>query len=333
MQMRPPASAVILSAYIATTIAAQHPPRDLLRRFTVEQWDRFRPLFTLVEAASAGRIAPDARLQWQNHVLRAEARIDFAPFTIKVPPGSFTSFPLAMYVRVVPRGAVAKAPGPRDALAQYPFEDVALFGEPNDGRISRAFAAPPGQWDVYVALGEPLVLDQVHVARTIVLKEQVNLPDFSSDLATSSVIVAEKIEADAGNRRPDFEDQLDDPYRLWGMRITPSLDTSFDRQKALALAFLVYNTAVADDDKPDVEIRYRFVRHNSADAVFGEAPPQIFNARTLRSDFSLSKGDLLVGTQTVPLRQFPTGDYSLQIAVTDNAARKQLVREVAFVVR
>src|SRR5207245_6420099 len=109
----------------------------------------------LVEQAAAGQPVPsDMTLAWQSHVLKAESNVDLTLFTLRVVNGEFTSFPLAMYLRVVKHGAPAPAPGPRDALAQYPFEDVAFFDEAVDGQISRAFAAPPGRWDVYMALRE-----------------------------------------------------------------------------------------------------------------------------------------------------------------------------------
>ena len=315
------------------TALAQPAPRDMVRRFTVEQWERFRPLFTLVEDASAGRPVPsDLAVAWKTHVLKAEAHMNFVLFTLKVPRGGFTAFPLAMYVRVVRHGAVATAPGPRDALAQYPFEDVAFFDEAVDGQIRRAFAAPPGRWDVYIALREAVTSD-VLVPKTVVFRGEVELPDLSTDLAVSSIIVADKIEVDTENKRLDFEDQLDDPYRLWGMRITPALEARFGRRRTLSVTFLVYNTREAGNDKPDVEIEYRvFQRSGNAEAVFGQTRPQLFNPDTLPATFSLSAGDLLIGAETVPLRQFPDGDFRLEITVTDKTSGKSLTRDVNFTV-
>ena len=191
----PIALSVAITGIVCTpaTALAQPAPRDMVRRFTVEQWERFRPLFTLVEDASAGRPVPsDLAVAWKTHVLKAEAHMNFVLFTLKVPRGGFTAFPLAMYVRVVRHGAVATAPGPRDALAQYPFEDVAFFDEAVDGRISRAFAAPPGRWDVYIALREAVTSD-VLVPKTVVFRSEVELPDLSTDLAVSSIIVADRV--------------------------------------------------------------------------------------------------------------------------------------------
>lgn len=325
---------VVLCAVTVSASApalAQQPPRDTLRRFTSEQWDQFRPLFALVEQASAGQPVPsDVTLAWQSHVLKAEANMDLALFTLKVAQGEFTLFPLAMYLRVVKHGAPAPAPGPRDALAQYPFEDVAFFDEPIDGRISRAFVAPAGQWDVYVALREPAAPD-LPLPRTVVFKQEVDLPDLSTDLAVSSIVVADKVEPDQENTRLDFEDQLDHPYTLWGSRITPALGTRFGHSRKLSVMFLVYNAEVAANDKPDVQIEYSFFQKNgTTESFFGKTNPQVFSPRTLRPDFSLAAGDLLLAGQDMPLERFPDGDFRLEIRVTDRTSGKSLTRDVLF---
>src|SRR5438309_856146 len=76
---------IVLSVVIASMSApasAQQPPRDRVRRFTVEQWDQFRPLFKLVEQAAAGQPVPsDMTLAWQSHVLKAESNVDLTLFT------------------------------------------------------------------------------------------------------------------------------------------------------------------------------------------------------------------------------------------------------------
>jgi hypothetical protein len=329
----------LLVVLCAVTVSAsapalgQEPPRDTLRRFTQEQWDQFRPLFALVELAAAGKPVPsDVPLTWQSHVLKAEANVDLVPFTLKVAQGGFTLFPLAMYLRVVKRGAPAPAPGPRDALAQYPFEDVAFFDEPIDGRINRAFVAPAGQWDVYVALREPAAPD-LPVPKTVVFKQEVDLPDLSTDLAVSSIIVADRVEPDAANKRLDFEDQIDHPYTLWGTRITPTLGTRFGHSRNLSVMFLVYNAEVAANDKPNVQIDYSFFRKNgNTEAFFGKTSPQVFSPQTLRPDFSSAAGDLLIAGQDMPLQKFPDGDFRLEIKVTDRTSGKSLTRDVKFTV-
>ena len=291
-----------------------------------------KPLFALVEQVAAGRAAPsDATVAWQCHFLNAQAGVVFVPFTLQFDRGAFTS-PIAMYVRVVARGAPAPAPGPRDALAQYPFEDAAIVDDPADGRIVRAFTAPPGDYDVYVALAEGTVSSGA-TPRTLVVKKAVTVPRFESSLAVSSVIVADNVEIDPSQKRPDFEQQLDHPYTLWGMKVTPSMTTTFARSGKLSVTFLVYNAMPVDGDKPDVEVRYHVHRLLGASEVFfAAAPPEQFDARTLAPHFSLAAGDLIVAGRQLPLTNVPDGEYRLEILVTDRAAGRSVTRDVGFTV-
>jgi hypothetical protein len=300
---------------------------------TQDEWHQVRPLFQLVEEVAAGKPAPiDVAVTWQNHFLKTETNVLLVPFTLRIEKGQFTSFPVAMYLRVVRRGAPAPAPGPRDALAQYPFEDAAIFDKPKDGRFSRAFVAPAGEYDVYVALRERPSAD-VAQPKSVVFKQPVSLPDLGSDLAASSMIVAEKVEVEPGNRRLNFEEQLDEPYRLWGTTITPAIGTRFLRSSKLSVIFLIYHTGAAANDKPDVEVQYDFHRKIGAtEAFFGRTSRQSFNVQTLRPEFSLAAGDVIIAGQDMPLALFPEGDYRLEINITDKTNENSLKRDVNFTV-
>jgi len=317
------ASIVALTADATTALE----PKTL----TVDDWNQVRPLYALVEQVAAGQRTPsDVALPWQYHFLNAEAGNVFVPFTIGIQAAAFTSYPLGMYLRVVNRGAPAPAPGPRDALAQYPFEDASVFDRPEDGRISRAFAVPPGDYDVYVALTERTTPERATPV-TLVIKHELTVPDLKSNLAVSSIFVLDRSEIDSRNRRLNFEEQLDEPYVWWGTKLTPSFRTSFGRRDKLSLTFVVYNAASAVDDKPDVEIQYAFYRkEDSAETFFVRTRPQHFSADTLRREFSLSSGDLVLAGQEMPLASFPDGHYRLAITVTDKVSQKSITRDVVF---
>lgn len=319
----------MLAAAVFTAAAAA----GQTRKPVGEQWDQVRPLFKLVEDVASGTPAPaDVAMTWRCHFINAEAGVVFVPFTLAIERGQFTSFPVAMYVRVVVRGAPAPAPGPRDALAQYPFEDAAVFDQPADGRITRAFAAPPGDYDVYVALREKPAAGAPE-PKTVVVRQAVTVPDLKSALAVSSIIVADKIEVDPGNRRLNFEEQLDEPYVWWGTRITPAVRNTFGRHEKLTLTFVIYNTGADESDKPDVEVRYDFFfESRSGEVPFTGTKPERFNAQTLAREFSLAAGDLLLAGQQIPLTRFADGDYRLQITVSDKTNGKSIRRDVNFTV-
>ena len=302
------------------------------RRPAGEEWNQVRPLFALVERVAAGAPAPaDVDLSWQCHFVDADAGVVLVPFTLDVRGGAFTSFPVAMYVRVVQKGAPAPAPGPTDALAQYPFEDAAIVEGPINARISRAFTAPPGTYDVYIALTER-PSGGTATPKTSVVKQEVTIPDLKSGLTTSSIIVAERIEADTTPGRATYEQQLDDPYRLWGTRITPATRRTFRPSEKLSVLFLVYQARAASDDKPDVDVSYSLHggATRSADSVLVSIQPERFNAATLPAAFSLGGGDLIMAGRQIPLDALPAGAYRLEIVITDKVAHAAVRRTVAF---
>jgi hypothetical protein len=319
-----------LAVCLSTAAAGQ------TRKPSGDEWEQVRPLFKLVEETASGKAAPaDVTMKWHCHFIDAEAGVVFVPFTLTIERGEFSAFPLAMYVRVVARGAPAPAPGPRDALAQYPFEDAAIVRpteEVRGGRITRAFAAPPGEYDVYVALREHAG-EATAEPKTVVVKQAVSVPDLKSGLAVSSIIVADRIQVDPRAGRLNFEEQLDEPYVWWGTRITPAVRDAFARSEKLAVTFVIYNAAAAAGDKPDVEVQYNFFRRtDTAEEFFTSTKPELFNAKTLPQTFSLAGGDLLIAGQQIPLAPFAQGAYRLGIVVTDKTNGKSITRDVYFTV-
>lgn len=322
-----------LLACLTIVVLSMAPARGQARQPAADQWAQIRPLFALVEAVAAGQPPPsDVQLRWQCDFVDAEAGVVFVPFTLEIEQGRFTSFPVAMYVRVVLRGAPAPAPGPKDPLAHYPFEDASIIEQLTSRRISRGFTAPPGDYDVYVALVEKATPEVSRPAR-VVIKQPVTVPDLKSGLATSSIIVADRIEIDRAARRLSLEEQLDEPYTLWGNRITPALRRSFGPGERLTLIFLVYGAAVSADDKPDVEVEYLFHRRtDGGETPFTRTRPERIDARTLGSSFSLAAGDVIIAGQEMPLARFPAGTYRLEILVTDRTTGQTLPRNVLFAV-
>jgi len=322
----------LVAALLVSLFAAPASSWGQSRRPTGEEWNQVRPLFALVENVAAGAPAPaDVELAWQCHFVDADAGVVLVPFTLDIRSGAFTAFPLAMYVRVVRRGAPAPRPGPRDALAQYPFEDAAIVEGPISGRISRAFTAPPGAYDVYVALTERALSSTVP-AKTVVVKQAVDIPDLKASLTTSSIIVAEHVEPDPIPEHATYEQQLDDPHRLWGMRITPATRRTFRASETLKVLFVVYQAQAGADDKPDVEVAYAVYRSSigTTDRPLASIRPEIFSAATLPPTFSLAGGDLILAGRQIPLETLPPDVYRLEITVTDKVAHAAVRRVVPF---
>ena len=102
------------------------------------------------------------------------------------------------------------------------------------------------------------------------------------------------------------------------------MSAEFQRADTLNLAFLVYNASVDDRAKPDIEINYRLFREGfAARWGIGETSPQRLDATTLPAAFDLRAGHQLAATQSLPLEPYETGEYTIEVIVTDrrNGAR------------
>src|SRR6185295_7110811 len=99
------------------------------------------------------------------------------------------------YVRAARRDSRAAG---RDETAAYPFDAVfPVDVPPTRGtplRISRGFAVPAGDYDVYIAVRErspqPLAAEQPRL-KSAVLKQPITVPDlWTGTLAASTVMLA-----------------------------------------------------------------------------------------------------------------------------------------------
>lgn len=325
------AVAFATATWMSTPALAQK--KEEKKKLNKAQQDQVQVLFKLTDDVSAGKQpAPsDVALTWQNHFLKAQGTGVYAPYTITVEQGKFTSFPVAAYFRMVPRGGAADAKkddrNGETKREAYPFEDAFFFDQPKDGKVSRAFSVPSGDYDIYIALKEKPD-KKVPQPKTVVFKQPLTVPDLASSLAVSSIIVADKIEPTAPL---DPDKQIEQPYSISGIKITPAAGTKFSKNGELNMIFFIYNTGVAADNKPDVEVEYNFhQKAGGTEKFFNKTSPQPFNAQTLPPEFSLTAGHQIIGGQAVPLASFPEGDYRLEIKITDKTSSKSVTRDVNF---
>lgn len=215
------------------------------------------------------------------------------------------------------------------------FRDLSFLELPTPSRgqpvrVSRAFVAPPGSYDVYVVLRER-PRDPRTPPKVALLKERVVVPNLSSELMVSSIFLADKIEPLSAPLKA--EDQIKQPYTLGTMAIEPATSNAIRQSGELSIIFFVYNTGVDPGQKPNVQIQYNFHRKTAeGEKFFNRTNPQDFNAQTLPPEFSLSQGHQIVGGQSVPLASFEPGDYRLEIQVSDKVAGKTVTANVPFTV-
>lgn len=334
-----------LSLSIAGLVLAQQRGREQ-KKYDKAQQREIDSLVKAVDDAVAGKPAPaDFQIAFQNHFIKASDRRTFVPFSIVLDAKQVNRPALALYLRVVARApAPAAAGGASDQkgaeAAKTPpapvFETVHFLDQKaEEGRIRivRALSAPPGEVDVYLAVKERADEKARNVApKVAVVRQPLSVPDFwSGQLATSSVILAEKVEP-LGAMPMGAEIELR-PYAIGQNQITPSLANRFAKGGNLSIVFQIYNPQADASNKPDVTVEYNF--HQKVEGVekfFNRTNPQEFTAATLQPQFDLSQGHVIVAGQEIPLASFPEGDYRLEIKVTDRAAKKTLTQNVAFTV-
>ena len=321
------AASVVATALLlaAAPVAAQ----DL------EDWqrDELEPLIDVVASALDGEIVAQADpFDLAPTFIKATDGNSYVPFTLTIDPDSVGDS-LAIYLYVdEPLEASAERD---DERPEAIFEDAYFVdAAESDGvvRISRAFNAPGGVYDVYVAIRDSAGEDgdRDNDPTVLLLRRQVVVPDFwTPDLQISTVLVAESIAPLTAPLTP--EQQVSRPYALGAFEILPKFDLAFTQGEEFAPIFFVYNPGLQDGTKPNVTVEFDFHRQTAdGEEFFNRTPPQEFNSQTLPPDFDLTIGHQIVAGQQVPLQSFPAGSYRLEIKVTDNTSGAEVVRNVAF---
>jgi hypothetical protein len=298
----------------------------------------------VVDDVMGGQAAPnDLAASWvRQDFLKATDNKIYVPFAVTIDPSKTTAGTLAFYWRVVPQGATPPVPEGKDGKEprtvkrpEYPWESISLVSVGSQSapmRITRSFAVSAGPYDVYVAIKEPTPREKsAPPAKASVIRQTLEVPDFwDGELATSTVIVAERIEPLAAPLTA--EQQAERPYALGGViEIIPAAATKFRKQDELQTYLVIYNTKLDAANKPDVIVEFNFYnRTGGTEKYFNRTAPMNLNAQTLPPQFDATADHQLTAPQGVPLTSFPEGDYRLEIKVTDKIANKSLTRDVNF---
>ncbi len=303
-------------------------------------------LVKLVDGVSKGQPAPsDVPMTWEsNHFVRGADASTYVPFTVVFDRSKLTAPGVAMYVRVISKDPVA-APAPAAANDRnrnqnqnqnqnvtYPWDNVHFLDVPADGKVQRAFALKPGNYEIFIASKERTPQQQQRNAppqKVGLLRRDITIPDFGKpELQTSSVIIANTIEPVTTPLTP--AQQQEQPYNFGSMRVVPSADMKLKKSGELQVLFWVYG-AEAKAGKPDITIEYNFhQKTGDAEKYFNKTAPQDLNAQTLPPQFDSAAGHQLPGSLVVPLASFPEGDYRLEIKVTDKVSGKTLTQNATF---
>jgi hypothetical protein len=335
------AVAAIAGAPVPVAGSQQPNRRDQERRSQADQRD-IQALVQTVDAVAAGKQpAPaDIPLRWEgNHFLRGGDGSTYIPFTISADATKLPMPGVALYIRVVNKDAVTPAPAAdnnrnrNQAAPTYPWDNVNFVEVKGDGRISRAIALKPGEYEMFITMKERGPLEpqrNAPPAKMGMLRHSITVPDFTGmDITTSSVLVG-SVEQIATPLTP--EQQQENPYTFGNMRVVPSVDSKLKKSGELQVLFWVYGTQ-ANAGKPDVQIEYNFhQRTPEGEKYFNKTAPQVLNASTLPPQFDVAAGHQLPGSLVVPLTSFPVGDYRLEIKVTDKLSGKTVTQNVNFTI-
>jgi len=309
-------------------------------------------LLSLADEAMSGRVVSDFSIGWRNDFFKAQAGT-FVPFTVTIDRSKLAGTRALMYVRAARRESPpqVRSRGP----VQYPFDIIFpldLTGLPAQPlRITRGFAVPPGEYDVYVAVRErpPDSPGAAVRLKAAVLKQPLSVPDFwTGELTTSSIVLADRIDTLPEAIAPD--DILERPYVIGQNEIHPAASSVFQRNRELIVVFLIYSPTVSAEKDFDVQVDYHLFRRTAGHAVAepdasGAHPPprpgelyvtrtnpQRFKPSLMGAHFDPAAGHPMMAGQGILLSSFQEGEYRLGITVTDLLSRKTLSRDVAFTV-
>jgi len=303
-------------------------------------------------------------VKWEsNYFVKGPGGETYIPFTISLDKSKVATG-AALFIRVVNSEEAAafgtaiamlatppqgNKPPAAPARLTYSWENLHFLDVPDDGKLSRAIQLKPGQYVVFVAVKEksPAPANQRNdrnrndrnaappsavPAVTGLLRHEITVPDYNvSGLRTSSIVLAQSIEPlDA----PIPADQQEsNPYVFGVGRITPSFDGKFSKGGVLNVFFFIYGAKEAASSKPDLVVDFSFYQRSSeGEKYFIKTQPRPQNAETLPPQFSLSAGHQLFELIGIPLTSFQSGDYRLEVKVTDKSSGTEMTQSVNFTV-
>jgi hypothetical protein len=336
------AGAVVLAASTSVPAYAQDKKPDAeqqQRKLSNDERREYVALTELVDAVTAGKQPgpADVKLKFQNHFLRSSKNV-YIPYVLEIGGGTFSSYPVTMYVRAVRKAEAGAAPAPatKGVETNWPFADVYFLTEKNlttSGDVSelgRALELPAGEYTLYIAMRERQPKDRKQLPKSVVLAQPLTVPDMNTGLTTSSVILAKSL--DPAPEQLTGQQQLEQPFTISGYRIVPSFGAPIPLSGELMFVFFIYNEGVAASGKPDLDVEYLFYRA-SEDKAFTKLATQSFNATTLPGQFDLNLGHQVFVGQGIPVKDaFKPGDYRLEIKVTDKTNGQTVTRNVPFTV-
>jgi hypothetical protein len=297
---------------VSVAVSAEAPKLTQLRRAEEVTLGR------VLESAFWNRRRPDKGLHWEGHFMKGMRGQTYVAFTVRIDRPSGTYRSVAVGVRAVQRNVRWS-----DGFAV----ETERSGE---ARVFRsALSLTPGQYRLLIAIQDRDARGRD--ADPVLLEEKITVPAFSGHaLQMSSVVVS--------NRIDDVPDGLSNkerkayPYAFGAANVVPLSGGPFKTNETLTVAFQLYNVAMFEDGKPDVEVTYEVYREGITGQPIGHTAPLAFNQETVPEEFTLKTGFQLTPIQSLPLSQFEPGTYRLAIEVDDVLGNARVRADVPFTV-
>lgn len=359
-----PGLAILLGVLCAGTVWPVHAQRNnnTQAKPTPDQFD-IDQLYRTVDAVVAGTQPAPAEIPvklLQHHMLMTQTGAVMIPYTLSIDRSKVTG-PLIAYVRLVdknaPQGAVMATGAPpappannnnrnnRNQPAAPPVAAGPTFPVsqrididvlPADGIVQRAIQVRPGNYELFIALKpkstalpDPKV--PVPPMQGGMLRQDLAVPDMSTGLGTSSMILASGVEPVQTPLTPQQQDTS--PYTIGGvLKITPNITGTVAKAGEVVAVFWVYGVTSVQG-KPDVTVEYSFHRKlPEGEKYFNRTEPQQYNAQSVAPNFNLDQGHQVMAVQGLSVQSFPAGDYRMEIKITDKPSGKSITRDVNFTV-
>ena len=157
------------------------------------------------------------------------------------------------------------SPGVAAKPGDYPFSDLYFLDAKtfrstgaDTAEFNRGLQLPPGEFNLYIAMVETPARNSKTPPKRVVHTHSLTVPDLSTGLTTSSIILAKSLAEAPAQLTP--QQQLEEPFTIGGNRITPKFIPTFSKADELLFVFFVYNQGAGASGKPDVDVNYLFYR-------------------------------------------------------------------------
>ncbi len=217
----------------------------------------------------------------------------------------------------------ARAETARRDPYRFPFEEYYFF-DAKSGRVERAMAVPPGEYDVFVGLVDR---SRVKTSTPVVVRHRITVPDFwNLELRLSDLMLVSDVRTLNAPLKP--QDQIEHPY-TWGRAEVVPTGTTLSRNDVLSVVYQICNYGAPDTD---VTADYRFYWRIGGDwKLFNRTDTQQFDGRDLPAAIGWETQGFVM--QSVPLQPFTTGDYKLEVVVKDRLTRQTATQSILFTVK